>query len=57
MLGMDGGEYCIFQDLDHKIKTPGKAVTAKNEEERDMRHNFKYCSINKSFYVKGKEGL
>lgn len=54
MLGMDGGEYCIFQELDHKIKTPGKAVTAKIEEERDMRHNFKYYNINKSFYVEYK---
>ena len=37
MLEMDGGEYCMFQELDHKIKTSGKAVTAKIEEERDMR--------------------
>lgn len=52
---MDGGEYCIFQELDHKIKTPGKAVTAKmRKREREMRHNFKYCNINKSLYVEYK---
>ena len=55
MLEMDGGEYCMFQELDHKIKTSGKAVTAKIEEERDMIHNFKYCNINRSLYVEYKE--